>query len=183
VQKKHDKAAALDHVLYEIEMLTYALQALTSPKCVNDRVRSGWLEVFAIHARNLNEFFAKPEKCRGYMKPHHFIPTWTYKYEFDANLHRRASGQIVHLTYRRQRPEEKTPWPLEEHFNALRKEAIVFLEAVASDEALMTYHQNRKRTKTLSETLAAINVEGLNNANTANIAPAQPLTLDTWHCF
>ena len=44
---------------------------------------SGWLEVFAIHARNLNEFFAKKDFRGAYMKPHHLV-AWAYTYVFDT---------------------------------------------------------------------------------------------------
>jgi len=72
VRKRDNKPAALDHALYEIEMLAHSLQALCRPGVPRSRDGSGWLEVFAIHARNLNEFFAKEEEKGGYMKPHHF---------------------------------------------------------------------------------------------------------------
>jgi hypothetical protein len=109
--KKKNIPAALDHALYEIEMLTNALVALCRPG-LPPSDGSGWMEVFAIHARNLNEFFANKNFKGAYMKPGDFVP-WTYSYPFDVKLERRASGQVAHLTYDREKPEEKTQWQFE----------------------------------------------------------------------
>ena len=122
MRKKEDKPGrALDHVLYEIGMLAHSLVALSRPGVkLLARTGSGWLEVFADPARNLNGSSADGVEKGGYMKPNHFVP-WTYTYVFDSKLARhRASSQIAHLTYDRERPEEKTPWPFERHFKSLR---------------------------------------------------------------
>jgi hypothetical protein len=154
MRKQHDKPAALDHVLYEIEMLTSALLALCRPGLA-DVDGSGWMEVFAIHARNLNEFFAQKDPGGGYMRPDDFV-TWTYSYKFDKGLFRRASSQVAHLTYDRERPEDKTQWPFEGVFKALREQCIVFLEAVVLVEPLMAYRANRQRADALLATLPRI---------------------------
>ncbi len=159
LRKKEDKPAALDHSLYEIKMLTHSLLALNRPGIAPSPDGSGWLEVFAIHARNLNEFFARAKEKGGYMKPHHFVP-WTYTYVFDSKLARRAASQIAHLTYDRERPEEKTPWPFEPHFESLREQSLTFLRAVASVESLMAYHANGSRTEALLRLLPRIRFEG-----------------------
>src|SRR4029453_13722775 len=159
MRKKEDKPAALDHALYEIGMLAHSLVALSRPGIAPSPDGSGWLEVFAIHARNLNEFFAKREEKGGYMKPHHFVPR-TYTYVFDSKLARRASSQIAHLTYDRERPQEKTPWPFEPPFKSLREQALRFLRAVVSVESLMAYHANRARTEALLDLLPRIRFEG-----------------------
>jgi hypothetical protein len=144
--------------LYEIEMLTNALLALCRPNLPPSDV-SGWLEVFAIHARNLNEFFAKKDCGGAYMKPDHFV-TWTYSYAFDTDLVRRASSQVAHLTYDRERPEEKTPWPFERNFKALREPSLVFLRAISTVEPLMAYHTNKARTEALLAILPRIRFPG-----------------------
>lgn len=155
MRKKEDKPAALDHALYEIEMLVHALFALCR-EGLHPRDGSGWLEVFATHARNLNEFFAEKDFGGAYMKPGHFC-AWSYSYQFDTDLARRASAQVAHLTYDRERPEEKTPWAFEKHFKALREPALIFLEAVVTVESLMAYHANRPRTEALLDVLPKIN--------------------------
>jgi len=154
MRKRDDKPAALDHVLYEIEMLTSALFALCRPGLA-DVDGSGWMEVFAIHARNLNEFFAQKDHGGGYMRPDHFV-TWIYSYKFDSGLCRRASGQVAHLTYDREKPEDKTQWPFEEVFKALREQCLVFLGAVVLVEPLMAYRANRRRVDALLATLPRI---------------------------
>ncbi len=158
VKKKDDKPAALDHALYEVEMLVHALLALCRPD-ISPRDGSGWLEVFATHARNLNEFFAPKDFGGAYMKPSHFV-AWTHSYVFDTDLARRASAQVSHLTYDRERPEEKTSWPFERHFKSLREPALVFLKEVRQQESLMAYHANRMRTEALLEVLPKLRFEG-----------------------
>jgi hypothetical protein len=158
VKKKDDKPAALDHALYEIEMLIHSLLALCRPG-ISPPDGSGWLEVFATHARNLNEFFAVKDFGGAYMKPIHFV-AWTHSYVFDTDLARRASGQVSHLTYDRERPEEKTSWPFERHFKALRGPSLAFLKAVRQQEPLMAYHANRARTDALLDVLPKIRFEG-----------------------
>jgi|ERR1700733_2345110 len=93
MRKKDDKPAALDHVLYEMEMFTYALLALCRPNLSPDDAR-GWMEVFAIHARNLNEFFEPINHRHGYIKPADFI-SWVSSYVFSKDIARRASSQIA----------------------------------------------------------------------------------------
>ncbi len=93
------------------------------------------------------------------MKPSHF-GAWNHSYVFDTDLARRASSQVSHLTYDRERPEEKTPWPFERHFSTLREPALIFLKAVRQCEPLMAYHANRARTDALLDVLPKIQFEG-----------------------
>jgi len=158
MRRRDDKPAALDHALYEIVMLTNALHEVCRPG-LPPHHGSGWLEVFGIHARNLNEFFALKDFGRAYMKPSHFV-TWTYTYVFDKDLARRASSQVTHLTYDREKPEEKTQWPIEPIFKALRKQSLAFLKAVAVDESLMKYGSNNLRTEELLVVLPRIRFPG-----------------------
>jgi hypothetical protein len=159
MQKEDDKPAALDRVLYEIAMLRNALVALGRPGLLPSH-GSGWLEVFAIHARNLNEFFAKEKDFEGaYMKPDHFV-TWTYSYVFDKDLARRASSQVAHLTYDREKPQEKTQWAFERSFKALRVPSLAFLRAVVVVEPLMSYHANKAITETLLADLRQMRFPG-----------------------
>ncbi len=166
MKKRDDKPAALDHVLYEIEMLINSLLALSRPG-LSARDASGWLEVFAVHARNLNEFFGPKDPGAAYMRPDHFI-SWTDSYQLDTELARRASGQISHLTYDRERPEEKTSWPFEKHFTALRTPSVKFLTAVMQVESLMSYHRNRSRAAALLEVFPEIRFNSVQHS--ANVA-------------
>jgi hypothetical protein len=167
MRKRHDKPAALDHVLYEMLMLVLSLRML-SRHGLQQVEGSGWLEVFAIHARNLNEFFNPKNPGGSYMRPDHFVE-WTQSYQFDRDLTARASAQIAHLTYSRERPEEKTPWPFEKHFAVLRIPSLQFLTAVAQIESLMAYHDNRTRTKWLLQAFPGVPFDAIYHK--ANIAP------------
>ena len=148
IRKQDDKPAALDHALYEMLMLVQAVVVLTRGN-LHPNERSGWVEVFAIHARNLNEFFSDAKLGRSYMKVHHFVPEWKYSYDFDGGLAGRASSQVAHLTYNRERPEEKTGWPVETIFKALRSQSLLFLDAIKGNDALMPYRDNRGRVTNL----------------------------------
>ena len=148
--KVYDKPASLDHALYEIEMLTESVLALSRANVAGTSDANAWLEVYALHFRNLNDFFSNKvgNDNDGYMKPHHFVE-WVYSYAFDGPLAGRASSQVAHLTYNRERPEEKSSWPIKTSFGRLREQSIAFLNAVADVEPLMNYKANRARTSSL----------------------------------
>jgi hypothetical protein len=157
---EYDKPAALDHVLYEMEMLRYALPRI---RAASERgEKNCFMEAFAIHARNLNEFFQKPPehktKARKHkhpvMKPHHFISEWQYHlYKSDGNLFERASTQVAHLTYNRESPDEKTEWLFGEIFSGLREPMETFLPRIWEVDPFMAYDRNRARTKQLMDVL------------------------------
>jgi hypothetical protein len=158
MSKKDDIPAALDHVLYEIQMLLHALLAigLRREKAILDG--SGWLEVFAIHARNLNEFFGKQTGYPSDMKPNHFV-AWDYScYAFDNDLQTRANKQVAHLTYERETPEEKTGWAVCKIFESLQAPSLVFLKAVRAVDEMMNYKDNRSRTEELLVFLPRIRI-------------------------
>lgn len=170
-RKLQDQPAALDHALYEIEMLIFCAHKLRS-------FGPGWdgsalLESFAVHARNLDEFFGNEKEVNGYMKPGHFVPSWDYGYRSDVALIRRASAQVSHLTYDRQTPQEKTAWDCPSITQRLLIPARQFLECVARDQALMAYQNNRERTLALLKLIP----ESVFSATTANIAAPQVLTI------
>jgi hypothetical protein len=162
MNKKGDKPAALDHVLYEIEMFATTVLMMTRMQeqgVPNVPLNNACLESFAIHARNLNEFFGKM-KGGDKMHPADFIAGWSSPYEFNRKLHDRASLQVAHLTSIRETPEEKTGWPIEEFFKHLRGPSLAFLQAVLVREDLMAYKHNRKRTGDASGVLRAICFDG-----------------------
>ena len=154
MRKSTNKAAALDHVLYEIEMLTHSLFALHRGD-LSQPEGNAWLEVFAIHSRNLNEFYSNKKFKKAYMRPSDFI-TWQYSYSFDALLAGRASAQVAHLTYNRPGPGQRPAWPLESHFKSLRDASLHFLKAVSRVESLMIFGNNRQRGATLLNHLPRI---------------------------
>ncbi len=154
MKKTPDKGAALDHVLYEIEMLTHALFVLVNPNVVGHD-RNAWIEVFAIHARNLNECFSGAVSGKAYMRPFDFV-VWNFPYQFDSQIACRASAQVAHLTYDREVPGEKTPWLIDKMFEPLRKASLRFLEQVVCVESLMSFQRNHERCKALLEFLPRI---------------------------
>src|SRR5262245_19250191 len=143
MRKSTNQAAALDHVLYEIEMLTHSL--LTLPRRDLSRPeRNAWIEVFAIHSRNLNEFYSNKEFGKAYMRPSDFI-TWHHHYSFDKVLAGRASAQVAHLTYNRPGPGQRPSWPVEVFFTSLRDASLHFLREVSRVESLLIFEKNRER--------------------------------------
>jgi len=152
--KSRDQAAALDHVLYEIEMLTYSLLALSKGK-LDGLSQNVWIEIFAIHARNLNEFFGAKKDAGAYMRPSHFV-TWEYDYSEDKRLARRASAHVSHLTYDREVPGKKTPWAATEIFFPLQNQSLRFLGLISKNEPYMAFQHNQKRTASLIELLGSI---------------------------
>ena len=167
--KPRDTAAALDHAPYEIEMLTQSLFAL----CQRDLsllARNVWIEVFAIHARNLNEFFCAKDFGKAYMKPDHFV-SWKVDYVFNESLARRASAHVAHLTYDREIPGEKTPWLLDDFFIPLHKQCVRFLRLIAQQEPLMLFQNNKARTNNLLNQLGRIQFKEAQPSTGGDVAP------------
>ncbi len=152
--KPRDHAAALDHVLYEIEMLTYSVLSLASGN-LDGLSQNVWIEIFAIHARNLNEFFGAQKDVGAYMRPSHFV-TWEYDYSENNSLARRASAHVSHLTYDREIPGKKTQWATTEYFFPLQAQSLRFLGLISGVESYMAFQNNRTRTAKLIELLGSI---------------------------
>ncbi len=131
--------------------------------------RNVWIEVFAIHARNLNEFFCKKGFGKAYMKPDHFV-TWKFDYVFDESLARRASAHVAHLTYDREIPGKKTPWFLDAFFIPLQKQCMRFLELIAQNDALMAFQYNKARTDNLLNQLGRIQIKQAQPSSGGNAA-------------
>lgn len=143
-------------------MLTHSLFVLIQGE-LSSSDRNAWIEVFAIHSRNLNEFFARKDSGGAYMRPDHFVQ-WLYDYSFDSGLARRASSQVAHLTYDREVPGKKTPWVIDEYFFPLRNQAVRFLQEILSVPELMSFQRNRERTMSLLDFLPRIRIEETNQA-------------------
>jgi hypothetical protein len=168
VSKRNNKPAALDHALYEMIMLHLSLPPLFDPS-LQPVMRSGWLEVFAIHARNLNEFFGTKRRWAEDMRPEDFISGWSHGYAFDSEIKDRADKQVAHLTYQRETPEEKTNWPVARILTNLRVPCLDFLRAVHTQKDLMGYNDNQVRTEMLLRELPKIVFEPRAESN-ANVA-------------
>ena len=158
---KYTPAAAADHVLYEIIMLIESYDRMKIAFNNGDALgRNGWLEAFAIHARNLNEFFSRtrptPKAQTGKLGkkaqreltdiyPNDIIPGWTSTFKGSAELKRRADKQVAHLTYDRERPTEKSNWPTGEFLPPIMAEARRFVEECATQPEIMSYFENGQR--------------------------------------
>ncbi len=102
------------------------------------------VEVFALHLRNLDEFFGRKQSNSDYMKPEHFVE-WRSDYRSNPEIMRRASHEISHLTYDRKAPGEKEPWDAGKYFEPIRKECIRFLELVSENKELLEFQNNRTK--------------------------------------
>ena len=154
--KARDKAAELDHVLYEMEMLVFSVFALLNQNKLSDAERNLWIECFASHSRNLNEFFSSKLFPDNYMKADHFV-IWNYDYAFNGKLASRASQHVSHLTYGREVPGEKTGWPLDDFFRPLHQQCTRFVGLIQKQDALMAFQQNRQRAANLVMLLRQFN--------------------------
>ena len=173
--------AALDHVLYEMVMLAYAMnpvfdQNLPPHEC------SAWLEVFVLHARSLNEFFGKKNQRGDHMKPEHFVTGWSRTYIFSEPVKKRADEQVAHLTYKRETPDKKTSWAVDEIFRSLAVPCMTFLQAVHKNDTLMKFGENRSRTEWLLGTLPALCAKydgAVSHANVATVSLQVGMTSTT----
>jgi hypothetical protein len=139
-----EMAPELHHVLYEINMLCHTAWALGNPHETN---RNALLESFVIHARNLNEFFGSKSEAKNAMLAGHFVP-WVSQYTREGGrLIGRASEQVAHITFKRERPDEKTGWDCVAVFKMLYGPCLAFLNAVSANEELMKFANNQQHTR------------------------------------
>jgi hypothetical protein len=157
MNKKGHQPAALDHIIYEMEMLFVSLCMVCRPE-MDSNQRTAWMEVFAIHARNLDEFFRPGEESKGRMKSHKFH-TWKVPYNKDTYILDRANSQIAHLNYNRETPEEKSGWDFKRVFEHLRNPCIEFLEGVMLDDDMMAYQNNRSRLEDILPRLRGLSID------------------------
>lgn len=129
--------AASKHLVFEFGMLQ---QTCESARVEDVRARkNAFLESFAIHARNLLDFFYSPDGPRKYPQPddviaedffdvasdwHNERPT---KSDILASLHRRVNKEVAHLTYERLKNMTVGPsWPNSRITNEFREVILSF---------------------------------------------------------
>jgi hypothetical protein len=102
------------HVHYELRMLWEAAQALTSGRH-DGPIHNALIESFAIHLRNLTEFFYdKPTK--GYVRAQHFLDdpkAWQANHRMTPTLRQardKANDEVSHLTEGRKPPGQQQGW-------------------------------------------------------------------------
>src|SRR5262245_10235310 len=88
---------ASDHLAYEFEMLRFTAKELADRASEQTDMVNVLLESFAIHARNLFEFFGGGQRER-YMYATHYVDDWKHP---ESNLLGRTGGKanegVVHL--------------------------------------------------------------------------------------
>ena len=141
----HNLPEALDHVLYEMEML-HALPALLekSPPGIE---QNAYLESFIVHARCLNEFFEKKvrDKEGRNMRAVDFVRKFK-AISVDDKLIDRMNREINHLGWTRKKAGTRSDgWKRPEVILSLAPQAIEFLEAVARDAGLYSLPDNKVR--------------------------------------
>jgi hypothetical protein len=129
-------------------MLVFSVIALVNQDKLSAVDKNLWLECFAIHSRNLNEFFSSNIFPDNYMKADHFV-TWTYDYVPSKKLVSRASQHVSHLTYGREVPGKKTGWQIGEFFAPLHQQCTRFIGIVQKQDELMAFQLNRQRATNL----------------------------------
>ena len=125
------------NVQYEFDMIEWAYERFSgSPKSENER--NAYLECFLIHARNLLDFFVKPQNSRtDDVLARHFFENdtqWQQKEDGICTFVKKERDTIhktvAHLTY--ERINEKT-WDVRRIFNELESAKLMFLEMLATE--------------------------------------------------
>lgn len=106
-----DIAILEEHLPYELDMLVEALASWGSLPARADESRSDWfrrmsaIEVFWVHARNLEEFFEDRQAEGRTAAASHFLSGAELKYNMSevTKLVKKVQDQIVHLNYDRPR--------------------------------------------------------------------------------
>lgn len=139
---------ALDHPLYEMEMLdrTWRLFGLTSDLIA----RNALLESFVVHARALCEFFGKntnrsdkPERDNWFASD--FVRPWTVP-TMDVELINRMNREVCHVGRTRQRPEKRTEfWNFQQVIRMLAPSVLLFVRAVQKRPDLTSFSNNAER--------------------------------------
>ncbi|MEN9406914.1 MAG: hypothetical protein RLZZ455_130 [Candidatus Parcubacteria bacterium] len=134
-----EKKKAVEHIVYEIMMFNAASLQLMPPPS-NQLQTNILLESFAIHSRNLFDFFyTKPKKddisAGDYLsRKKEFILKRTKK-KVLKNLTRKTNKQIAHLTYSRNNYNSHTKgWGVISINKFMNQTIIAFLECLERDQ-------------------------------------------------
>lgn len=98
-----------EHFMYEIEGLVYSVKMLAQYGKSNDQPGINMcLDNFVAHGRNLLEFYYYPRSDKNdYARAVHYVDSKTWeqarppKTDLIRELERRASNEMVHLTFKR----------------------------------------------------------------------------------
>lgn len=133
-----------EHVVYELQMLAIAGGEVPSKKGYDLSV---YLESFAIHLRNLIEFFfADDPRPDDVVAADFFDDPSTWKVQITDHLKAarvRANKEVGHLTLKRKGPTDAgKPWPIGVYFNELRPVVEKFVATASPKKLDPTVQQN-----------------------------------------
>lgn len=137
---KYSTKRAIEHIVYEIMMFEETSHKLLSN--VQDQFEKNVLiESYAIHSRNLFDFFYTKRKIKDDMIANDFL---LKKKEFKVkrvkkrilqNLTRKTNKQIAHLTYSRNTYNSATkPWNVPKISDCMNKTILVFFECLENEQ-------------------------------------------------
>ena len=133
---KYTLKKAAEHLFYEAWMFYQTLVLLTKPQ--HQLEVNILLDAFAIHARNLFDFFYPKQHFKPddmvvsdfVTKPKVFNAGKTKKRDLVFVI-RKADKQVAHLTYARNRYNQKTkPWPFVDIGRKMHKTLSAFYDAL-----------------------------------------------------
>jgi hypothetical protein len=96
-------ALASDHLYYEITMLRFTACQLAARQAECDEPKNALLESFAVHVRNLrNFFFKKKPSLKDEMLAIDYLDNWNPpKSEYLGRIEGKINAEISHLSYKR----------------------------------------------------------------------------------
>jgi hypothetical protein len=143
-----DPKEALDHVVYEMEMMWHSLKA-------HPHVKEGFaanmaLESIIMHARNLDEFFRVKTPKHDNMRVRDFVKDFPLLTGGTSQLEK-MNVDVAHLSYHRRRPGDllRAGWNLRALVRPLMEKSVAFLAHMMKEEVVMLAYNNRERCSSL----------------------------------
>jgi hypothetical protein len=134
---------AIGHVLYEILLLLEAIRRQQKCAFPDAFYRNATIESFAVHARNLNEFF-KGKGDSDDIKPSAFgYPERPKEVFLPADTLTRLNAEISHIGYRRKARGEKWPWSFAQVAHPLKKPCCDFIAHILTIPNLLSEETQR----------------------------------------
>jgi len=130
----------IEHVAYEIQMFRWAYLMLTqscSEILLHGNLNNAILESWAIHLRNLSDFFYTTPRQDDIVASH-YISAWdrSQKSQLLKDADNKANKQLAHLTLARttQYNDAQKPWEYIQISNEIEKCITLFLENLSPDQ-------------------------------------------------
>ena len=128
----------VEHIIYEIQMLRFAVSVLRKPNLPQSMINS-FLEVFAIHARNLYYFLYTDIQNRqkddvifeDYILNKKLFKSQRTPKEKLKIIIKKTAKQVAHISYYRIRYNQRTkPWKFYDIYMKLEKTISAFKSAL-----------------------------------------------------